>query len=267
MNFRWMLAAAALAVCPAIADAQEARELCADRPGLGTPPCTVEPGQVVAELGLADWMHDKDASSRTDRVEAGELLVRFGLTETLEAQIGWTAYGHQRVRDRLTGRVDRSAGTGDVRIGLLRNLRNPDGSGFSVAVLPYATLPTGGAAIGAGDWGAGLIVPVSYELGKGVALQLTPEVDAAVDEDGDGRHLAYGSVVGLGLEISDAVSATIETSLTRDRDPWGHSTQALAGLSLAWQRHDDLQFDAGVNLGLNADSPDRELYVGVTRRF
>ncbi len=88
-----------------------------------------------------------------------------------------------------------------------------------------------------------------------------------MDEDGDGRHLAYGSVVGLGLEISDAVSATIETSLTRDRDPWGHSTQALAGLSLAWQRHDDLQFDAGVNLGLNADSPDRELYVGVTRRF
>lgn len=267
MNFRWMLAAAALAACPVLAHAQDARDLCTDRPGLGTPPCTVEPGRVVAELGLADWTHDKDALSRTDTVEAGDLLLRFGLTESLEAQIGWTAYGHERVRDRVTGLVDRSAGVGDVRIGLLQNLRNPDGSGFSIAVLPYATLPTGGSAIGAGDWGAGLLLPVSYELSKGVALQLAPEVDAAVDEDGDGRHLAYGSVMGLGLDISDAVSATIETSLMRDRDPSDHSTQALAGLSLAWQPGDDLQFDAGVNLGLNADSPDRELYVGVTRRF
>jgi hypothetical protein len=133
--------------------------------------------------------------------------------------------------------------------------------------MPYATLPTGGAAIGAGDWAAGLLIPVSYDLGKGLALQLAPEIDAAADEDGNGRHLAWGSVVGLGIDLSDTLNAALEASLMRDRDPSGHSTQALAGLSLGWQPSEDLQLDIGVNLGLNAHSPDGEAYVGVTRRF
>jgi hypothetical protein len=30
---------------------------------------------------------------------------------------------------------------------------------------------------------------------------------------------------------------------------------------------DDLQLDIGLNLGVNADSPDSEAYIGVTRRF
>jgi hypothetical protein len=264
---RFLVAGLAAALLPMVAQAQEARDLCPDRPGLGTPPCTVAPGRVVAELGLADWTRDKDAQSRTDTVEAGDLLLRFGLTNSLEAQVGWTGYGHERVRDRITGLVDRSAGVGDMRVAFRQNLRNPDGSGFSIAVMPYATLPTGGAAIGAGDWGAGVLIPVSYDLGKGLSLQLTPEVDAAVDEDGDGRHLAYGSVVGLGIDLSDSLSATVEASLMRDRDPSGHSTQALAGLSLGWQPSDDLQLDNGLNLGVNADSPDSEAYIGVTRRF
>jgi hypothetical protein len=264
---RLFLTGLAMALLPLAAQAQEGRELCPDRPGLGTPPCTVEPGRVVAEVGLADWTREKDAQSRTDTVEAGDLLLRFGLTGNLEAQVGWTAYGHERVRDRTTGRVDRSAGVGDMRIALRQNLRSPDGSGFSIAIMPYAILPTGGSAIGAGDWGAGLLIPVSYDLGKGLSLQLTPEIDAAVDEDGDGRHLAFGSVVGLGIDISDSLSAALETSLMRDRDPAGRSTQALAGLSLGWQPSADLQLDIGLNLGLNADSPDSEAYVGISRRF
>ncbi|BBD96713.1 transporter [Sphingobium amiense] len=267
MKIRSMLMGAALFALPAVAAAQEGRDLCPDRPGLGTPPCTVEPGRVVAELGLGDWTHEKDAASRTDTVEAGDLLVRFGLTDRLEAQLGWTAYGHERVKDRASGLIDRSEGVGDMFVGVKRNLRNPDGSGFSVALLPYATLPTGGSTIGAGDWGAGLLVPVSYELGKGVALEATPEVDAAVDEDRHGRHLAWGSVMGVNIDVSDAVSATVETSLMRDDDPSGHSTEALAGLSLAWQPGKAWQIDGGVNLGLNPDSPDRELYVGIVRRF
>ncbi|WHO38226.1 transporter [Sphingobium sp. AP49] len=247
--------------------AQETREFCADRPGLDTPPCTMAPGKVQVELGLGDWTREQDAESRTDTVNFGDALLRIGLTDSMEAQLGWTAFGHVRTRDRVTGAVETDSGIGDMRVALRQNLRNPDGSGFSIAVMPYASLPTGGDAIGDGDWGAGLLVPISYDLGHGLTLQATPEVDAAVDEDGDGRHLAYGSVAGLGFEISDELSGSIEASLMRDEDPDGHAMQALAGLSLGWQSGDDMQFDLGANLGLNHDSPDAELYVGVVRRF
>jgi len=248
------------------AQAQDLREFCADRPGLGTPSCTVDAGHVVVEAGAADWTLERDSETRTDTLQAGDLLVRAGLTETLEAQIGWTAFGHVRERD-ATGAVTRTSGVGDIRVALRRNLANPDGSRFSVAVMPFATLPVGGAAIGAGDWGAGLIAPVHFDLTGKVGLSLTPQAEAAVDEDRHGRHLAYGAVVGLDRSLSDALSATLEFQLTRDDDPLESHSEALASLSFALQPNDDLQFDAGAVAGLNAQSPDVELYVGVARRF
>jgi opacity protein-like surface antigen len=249
------------------AQAQDLRDLCADRPGLGTPACTVDAGHAVLEAGLADWTHDRADGVRTDQVAAGDMLLRYGIDAATEVQLGWTAYGHVRVRDAAGG-VSRASGVGDVTIALRRNLRHPDGSGFAVALMPYVSLPTGGSAIGAGDWGAGLIVPMSADLGdNGLSLALTTAIDAAPDADRSGRHLGYGEVIGLGYALSDNVSATVELSLYRDHDPAGHQTRALTGLSLAWQPGTDSQWDVGANLGLNHDSPDVELSVGYVRRF
>ncbi len=259
-----MLAALALAM-PAIA-AEGRRDLCPDRPGLGTPACTLDAGATMIEIGIADWTLDRNADSRIDSFAFGGALLRAGLTPSLEVQVGWTMLGHVRERDRVTGDVTRGTRTGDVTLALRQNLRNPDGSGFSAAVMPYATLPVGGEGIGAGDWGAGLVVPVSFELGS-ISLGFSPHVDAAVDGDGDGRHLAYGSVAGVGFDLSEDVSTAAELSLTRDRDPAGYATEALAGLSAGWQVGEDSQWDVGANVGLNRASPDVEFYFGYARRF
>lgn len=260
----WPFAAVAAAV-PALA-AEERRDLCPDRPGLGTPACTIDAGAIMLEVGMAGWTLDRTADSRTDAFTFGDALFRAGLTPSLEVQLGWTMLGHVRERDRATGDVTRRTRTGDVTIALRQNLSNPDGSGFSVALMPYATLPLGGEGVGAGDWGAGMIVPVSFELGA-LSLGFTPHVDSAVDSDGKGRHTAYGSVAGVGFGLSDDVSMAAEVSLTRDRDPGGHTTEALAGLSAGWQPGPDSQWDVGANVGLNRDSPDVEFYFGYARRF
>lgn len=241
------------------------RELCPDRPGLGTPACTTDKGQIVVELGVGDWTRDSDAGTTSDVVTVGEWLIRVGVTDSLEAQLGWTSYGHARIRQ--TGSVTKDSGNGDVTIALRQNLRNPDGSKTAIAVMPYVTLPAGASPLGAGDWGAGLLVLMSFELPQGLSLALTPRIDAAVDSDGEGRHLAFGSVIGLGFAISDAVSGAAELSVVRDCDPHSHDTTTLAGLSLGWQPDDDLQLDAGINLGLNRNSPDSEIYFGIVRRF
>ena len=266
MPLRFIVLLAALTCAAPALGQEDRRDLCPDRPGLGTPACTVDAGAVVLEVGIADWTLDRNSASRTDAFAFGDALLRAGLTPSLEVQVGWTMLGHMRERDRASGDVARRTRTGDVTLALRQNLKNPDGSGTSIALMPYATLPVGGEGVGAGDWGAGLIVPVSFELGA-VSLGFTPHVDAAVDGDGDGRHLAYGSVVGLGFGVSDDISMAAEVSLTRDRDPGGRSTEALAGLSAGWQPDADSQWDIGANVGLNRDSPDVELYFGFARRF
>jgi hypothetical protein len=265
---RTMLACVAFLAAPAFAqDAGKLRDFCGDRPGLGTPACTVDPGHLQVEVGLGDWTLDKQPDSRTDTLAFGDIALRYGIGEATELRLGWTAYGHVRERDRMSGTLDRTGGIGDVTLGLKQNLHNPDGSGLSVALLPYATLPSGHDQVSAGTWGAGLLVPVNYALSDAITLELTPEVDAAPNEKSHHRHLAYGTVVGIQAKVTKKLSATAEIQEMRDRDPDEHSTQSLAALSLAYQPTDNLQFDVGAFAGLNHKTPDLELSFGVARRF
>ena len=156
-----------------------------------------------------------------------------------------------------------------MTIGLRQNLHNPDGSGFSLAIQPYVSLPTGGHAIGASTWGAGLIVPISYQLGNNVQFGFTPEIDAAPDQDHHGRHIAYSGTWSISVPLTKALTGSAELWAMRDRDPSGHSSQYSVDLAAAWipGGKGRLQFDAGTYLGLNHQTPGVEAYVGITEKF
>lgn len=259
-----IIMAALFVAAPALA---EERDYCPARPGLGTPPCTIAPGRLSAEVALADWKVEDTVVSRKDSVVIGNTLARIGIARNIEAEIGWVPYGHVRTRDKASGAITRQAGVGDVFLGAKFNLRNPGGDGFSIAALPFGTAPTGGSAIGAGDWGAGFLLPMSLDLGRSLNLQFTPEVDAAVNADGPGRHLAYSAVIGLGFPIVEKLEGTVEFKAMRDDDPGGATTQTFASVSLGWSPSDRLQLDVGGIAGLNRDSATAEGYLGISRRF
>jgi len=245
------------------------RDLCSDRPGLNTPACTVDPGRLQVEVGLVDWTLDKQPDQRQDTIEAGQIQLRYGVTPTTEVRLGWTAYGHARTRDITSGAVDSVQGVGDVTLGLKQNLRHPaEGkTGLALAVLPFVTLPTGRTDVGAGDWGAGLIVPTSYKIDDTVSLEFSPEIDAAVNESGDGRHLSYGAAMGVQVHLSKATRLTPELQFVRDNDPEHHATMSRASLSFDVQPAKLLQLDVQAVAGLNRDTPDVELSFGVSRKF
>ena len=262
----WIAAAGVMGMA-APAMAQDLRPFCTSRPGLGDPPCIVDRGHVVAELGLGDWTREHEPGLRTDTWLAGDALLRAGIDRMSEVQIGWTAYGRVRERDRLAGSSERRSGIGDVTLGYRRSLRNPDGQDLSVALQPAITLPVGGKTIGQGTWSAEIVMPVSREVGRGVALELVPSVSAAANESGHGRHLAYGAIAGVSLDATKRLTFTTEISATRDRDPAHHSTELLLGEALAWQPGDNWQLDIGGAAGLNHASLDKRIYFGVSRRF
>ena len=100
-----LLAVAAILVAtPALADDQ-LRELCSERPGLNTPPCIVDQGHLQVEVGLGDWTLDKQPDSRTDTIAAGDVALRYGVTDSTELRLGWTSYTHVRERDRASGAI------------------------------------------------------------------------------------------------------------------------------------------------------------------
>lgn len=252
---------ALMAANPARADD---RAFCAERPGQTTPPCTLGPGAVVLETAVADWTLQADRASRADTLELGSSLLRAGLTPRLEAQVGWTPLGVTWARDKVTGIRTRQTGVGDVTLAAVYGLAGANGP---VALQAFVQLPTGGSALGARDWSAGARLPVALDLGGGLQLGLTPEIDAAVNQSGRGRHLAYGGAAGIGVPLGTKVNFGADVSVFRDNDAAGDQTVASAGASLAWQASANTQFDLGGTCGLTAAAPHAALYVGVAHRF
>ena len=244
------------------AQADDDPRFCPTRPSIGGSSCTTEPGQVHVEYSFADWQRDDQPDQREDRIVAADFLTRLGLGKDTEVQLGWTAFGHDRTRDKATGAINTVDGTGDVTLAIREHLTGEEGKPFSAGVQAFVTAPTGRYPIGAGTWSSGLIVPVQYDLTKKIAVSFTAEADAAPNETGDRRHLAYSGIGGVRYKLTDSISTFAELSVERDDDPSGHLTFALAAFSTAWRPTKTLQFDILAVAGLNQASPDIRLVTG-----
>jgi hypothetical protein len=250
---------------PAFADSDP--RFCPSRPSLGSSACTTEPGQVQLEVSAIDWQRDHASSERDDSVLVGDFQARFGVGPTTEAQIGWTPFGYDRSHDEVTGATKRKQGIGDLTLGLRQNLHNPDGKGLSFGIEGSLTLPTGHTAIGGGDWGAGVDVPISYQLNGLLSFTMTTEADAAVDTDGDGRHFAGDIIATAGVHPTKNVTFYTEFEGVRDLDPSGHTTQLYAAEGVAVKTSKRASLWAEAVLGLNSNSPDLRAFSGLTVLF
>jgi len=137
-----------------------------------------------------------------------------------------------------------------------------------VAALPFVKIPTAKHSLSNGKWEGGLLVPVGYSIPKTpFSIGLTPEADWLADADGHGHHAGMAQVVSLGWQVSDKLGLSGELWGQWDWDPDGTVPQYSADASAAFLVSNDLQLDAGANFGLNRNTPDVELYTGVSVRF
>ncbi len=264
MKGRWLIAPLAIWA----SQAQAEKDFCADRPGKSNPTCTLDAGKVQAEASLIDWSHSRDSDTIEDETLVGDLLVRYGLTRSTELRAGFTSYGIDRTRDRHSGAIDRQTGSGDLTLGVRQSLRDGGPSrGAAISLQPFVTLPVGRTPIGAGTWGAGVIVPAQVFLSKAWSITVDPEVDVAPDEDGAGRHLAYAMVANLRWKATQSLQLAGETYVRRDDDPSGHETKASFDATAAYQLGKNAQIDVAAYAGLNPATPRWQLLLGVAQRF
>jgi len=230
--------------------------ICASRPGKSTPPCTVPAGHFQLETGLADWSLDKDQGQRDMPLAVGETVFKYGLSNRSDIEFDMTPWRRSGGRD----------GLGDIVVGFKQAL--VPGGAVQVALQPFVKAPTASHAIGNGKWEGGLMLPIGIALGhSALSLALTPEVDWAADASGHGHHLAMAQVASFAWAVNDTLSLSAELWGELDWDPEGTARQASADGSIAYLLNNDMQIDAGANLGLDRETPDVELYAGVSKRF
>lgn len=238
--------------------------ICTERPGKANAVCTVPAGHVQIETGLADWSLTKSRGARAELVSLGATFVRVGLTDASEFQAGISPYSWLTAKEG--GSKARVKGFGDVTLRYKRRLTGEDGP-VQVGLIPFVKLPTAAHDVGNGKLEGGLAVPISFTPGGPVGITLGPEVDVLSDADGGGHHAALVNLVNVGAPIARKLTLSGELWTNFNFDPVGTVKQASADTALAYLVSNDLQLDAGANFGLTRDTPDVEIYAGVSARF
>ena len=262
---RGRMVIAATLLCGAGAAAADEQPICADRPGKATSACTVPPSKWQVETGLADWTLQKGGGERDTSLTLGETTIKYGLTNASDIEVDATPL--ERSTTRLGSFHESASGFGDLYLIYKQRVTSPDGP-LQVIVMPVVKLPTANDRLGNGKWEGGLLVPIGYAIAQSpFSIGATPELDWAADADGHGHHLAMQQVATLGWAATEKLTLSAELWGAWDWDPRGTTRQYSADASAAYLLNKDLQLDAGANFGLNRNTPDVELYAGVSARF
>jgi hypothetical protein len=240
-----------------LSTAAPAEDFCANRPGLATGTCVLGPSTVQFESSLIDWSTTSADGERTRELTLAASMLRVGIGQSTELQFAWTPW--TRVHTGSASGHSSASGIGDAI--LASKTLVADGP-VSVAVAPFIKLPLARRALGNGKVEAGLLAPVEFELPHGWGVAVSPELDWNADGDGRGHHAGVGGAVSLGHSLTSDLWLAFDVAAARDFDPAGHSSSAIAGVSLAWQAQPTLQLDVEADAGLHGDEPGIELVAG-----
>jgi len=98
-------------------------------------------------------------------------------------------------------------------------------------------------------------------------MTLGPEADLLADADGSGRHLALVNLVNVAGSIAPRLTLAGEFWSSFNFDPAGTVRQASADAAVGYVFSNNVQIDAGANIGLTRDTADIELYAGFSIRL
>ncbi|HXG99697.1 MAG TPA: transporter [Sphingomicrobium sp.] len=246
------------------------RELSTDRPDKTESPYTVDAGHVQIELDFANYTREHDKSGggniRSETIGLVPFNLKVGLTNGTDLQLLVETYIRQTVTDRTTGRRERISGFGDVTLRLKHNLWGNDGGRTALALMPFAKLPTNSNNIGNDAVEFGLIVPVAISVSEGISIGLMTEVDILEESDGSGYAPSFINSATVAFDLTDRLGLYTEifTERSSERDArW--AVTGDAGLTFAVS--DNVQLDAGINIGITNAADDLNLFIGISSRY
>ena len=247
------------------ASGEDLKPICSDRPGRGTGACTVEESHWQVEFGIWDAAFQHRPGMTGDVIQAADPAVKYGLSSNADIEASMALYQSVRMHDAVSSQTLR--GVGDLFLHAKWNPNGNEETGFTWILDPFIKLPTASHDLGNGEVEAGLLIPMSWEIGGGWSVGSTPEVDYLLNQSGSGYHGAIIDVIELGHDVDGGFNLGLEIWTSQNFDPVGAMSQYSIGPTLAWLADNNDQLDGGFAIGLNRATPDVELYVGFSRRF
>ncbi|MFN0010111.1 MAG: transporter [Phycisphaerales bacterium] len=247
------------------------RDLSTDRPDTTESAYTVDAGHVQIELSLVDFTYDRhnDDGTTLRAVTVAPMLIKMGLLNNVDLQIGVDPYTREKTGDDAAGTSQTAEGFGDTVVRLKVNLWGNDGPGdvgdTALAIMPFIKFPTAADGLGNGNIEGGLIVPLAVVLPEEFSLGLMAEIDFNRSAADDRYVVDFVHTVTVSRALWGDLGGYVEyagfVNLNGDEDYRGYFDAGLTyGLTA------DVQFDVGVRVGLTEAADDVGVFAGVSVR-
>lgn len=237
-----------------------------DRPTKSNVPYTVDCGHFQYETDVANYARLETAGTVTETYLVPNPTLKLGITGNADVEINIVPYQRIRVRNS-NGQVATASGLGDLYARLKVNLWGNSGGNSALALIPYLKAPTAATGIGNGAVEGGIIAPLALTLPGNITLLLNSELDVLKDSFGSGYHPNYLNLVNLSRTFSGKLTLYGELWSDVNSDSARTVRQYSFDTAVAWLARTNLQFDIGVNAGLNSATPSYQVYLGVSQRL
>lgn len=246
------------------------RELSTDRPDKTESPYTVDAGHFQIESDLVNFSYDAyngdPSDTRTESWSFANTNLKVGLLNNVDLQLVVSTFNHVRAEDRTARIVDESSGFGDIITRLKINVWGNDGGTTAFGVMPFVKFPTAQNNLGNDAVEGGLILPLAISLPAEWQMGLMTEFDFNRDSSGSGYHPEFINTITVSHSIVGELSGYVEffsSVSTEDESEW----IGTVDLGLTYGVSDDIQLDAGVNVGVTRAADDINPFVGLSWRF
>ncbi len=245
----------------------QARAFASDRPGKSQSPITVDAGTFQIESDIATYIYDRDGGQTTRLATVAAPVLKLGVADWADLELGFTLYESQHSTDRAAGQSQAARGFGDMTVAAKANLIGDDGGERALAVDLSVKLPVAAAGLGNNGVEGVLGLPFSQSLPAGWSLALEPAAGLFRNPANSGYHADVTGTVGVSHSVlSDDLTLALEL-FGFIGGARGEPDYATFDPSLAWMVTPDLQLDLGVYVGLDRAAPDWNPYCGISARF
>ncbi len=246
------------------------REMSTDRPDKTESPYTVDAGHFQFEMDLLSYTRDRDKSgggdTRTDSYAIAPVNLKLGLLNNVDFQLILNTYNYVRVKDRVTGTVEKMSGFGDVTTRLKVNFWGNDGGRTAFAMLPFMKFPSNQDGLGNNAVEGGVIFPLAVDLTHGWSMGLMTEFDCLRNDGNNGYHAGFINTVTFGHDIVGNLGGYVEF-FSEVSAEGGASWIGTVDLGLTYRLTDNIQFDLGINIGVTEAADDFNPFIGVSWRL
>jgi len=253
-----------LLVLPLLADAaEEPDQIVTDRPDFVESSNVVGRGRFQIETSFA--LDRNKIDGIRERTYSTPTLLRFGISDTLEARIETDGRMRMVTDDPLGGRQAVN-GYADLALGIKWHIADAQGASPSMGVLAHVDLDSGSSAFRAAGKGGSLRLAAEWELSDDVALGIMPGIAWQRDDQG-GRYTSGIFGIVLGKEWGERFRTFIEYSAPQIARARHGGSVTTFDIGAAYLLTDTVQVDTALSRGLNRNTPDWSWTAGLSIKF